>query len=181
MSIDTPRDLVRSKPEDSGGWVPVQESWTDAPPSSRVRSTPPPLPASARVASAARDAADAAFADAMLGLLAAGDYAGALIAAEALLHVRPGDADALDCAEMSRSELRKTYVARLGGSLARVPHVAVGAAAIAALHLDFRGGFVLARVDGKATLEEIADGCLAPNDALRILSELALGRVIAFE
>jgi hypothetical protein len=145
------------------------------------RSVPPPLPESASHVQAARVAADQALADTMLERLAAGDYEGAIIAAEALLEYRPRDRDALDAAQIAKTELRTVYVARLG-SLERVPHIAMGPDAIFALKsLDFRAGFLLSRVDGLASIYEIVDGAGIPSlEALRILSELCLRRVIAF-
>src|SRR5215471_17373519 len=146
------------------------------------RSVPPPLPESASHLQPARAAADAALADTMLERLAAGDYDGAVMAAEALLEYRPRDRDALDVAQIAETELRRVYLARLG-SLERVPHVVMGPDAIFALtSLDFRAGFLLSRVNGLASICEIVDGASIPSrEALRILSELYLRRVIAFE
>ena len=113
--------------------------------------------------------------------LAAGDYEGAFIAAEALLEYRPRDQDALDCAQIARSELRKVYAGRFG-SLNRVPHVTMGPDAIFSLKsVDFRAGFLLSRIDGFTSLHEIVESGSIPSlEALRILSELLLRRVIAF-
>jgi hypothetical protein len=143
-------------------------------------SSPPPSQSETRL-STERDATDTAFADVMLARLAESDYAGALVAAEALLEHHPRDSDASDCAQIARSELRKLYVARLG-SLARVPHVAMTPEELVALpSLDFRAGFLLARIDGWTSLETIADiGGMSSLEALRILSELYLHRAIAF-
>lgn len=152
-----------------------------APSSREPKSQPPPLPEEASFASTERATADADAADRMIERLAASDYAGALTAAEALLLHQPLCADALECAEMARSELRRLYVARLG-SLDRVPFMAMGLHGLMALSLDFRAGFVLSRVDRKTSLGRIAEECgLPPLDALRLLSELYLQRVIAFE
>jgi hypothetical protein len=154
---------------------------TPLPPSSRVpKSAPPPLPQSASVPPP-RAAVDDAFAEGMLERLAASDYEGAVLAAEALLEYRPRDQDALDCARIAQSELRKTYVGRVG-SVERVPVVAMGPDAIFSLQsLDFRAGYLLSRVDGVATIGEIIEhGSIPSLEALRILSELYLRRVIAF-
>jgi hypothetical protein len=145
------------------------------------KSVPPPLPESAVRVHPARAAADAAFADRMLERLAAGDYRGALMAAESLLLHQPNNADALDTAQIARSELRKVFVSRLG-PLHQVPRVAMGPEGLLALALDFRAGLLLSRVDGAASLGEIVDACgLAELDALRILSELTLQRAIALD
>jgi hypothetical protein len=176
-----PGDARASKPEDSAGWERVRDSWVDVPPgvAGSVCSEPPPLPASVRELPAERSPVDAALADRMLEQLARGDYEAALIAAEALLHRLPRDADALDCAEMSRKELRERYVARLGGVLHRVPSV-VTREAIATLTLDAFTAFLLSRIDGLATLHEIAFAQgMSPEHALRVLSEFYLKGVIA--
>ena len=172
MTIDTSRETSFG-----GGAI---ELVPDAPVSSRPpKSAPPPLPESAHQVPPSRAAADNAFAESMLERLAAGDYEGASLAADALLEYRPRDQDALDCAQISKSELRKLYTARLG-SLDRVPHVAMGPEAIFSLQaLDFRAGFLLSRVDGVTSLREVVDSGSIPSlEALRILSELCLRRVI---
>jgi len=146
------------------------------------RSVPPPLPESASHMEPARAAADDALADTMLERLAADDYEGAILAAEALLEYRPRDRDALDAAQIAKTELRKVFVDRLG-SIERVPYIVMGPDAILALKsLDFRAGFLLSRVDGVASIYQIVEGASIPSlEALRILSELYLRRVIAFD
>ena len=144
------------------------------PASSVSRSSPPPLPESTTT-----DAQPHATA-LMLDRLSHGDYSGALLTADAILHRDPSHRDAAQTRAMCRSELRKLYVARLG-PLDRVPHVATGAGDLLRLQLDYRAGFVLSRVDGLSTLDEIAtlDGG-SSFTALRLLSELYLHRVIDF-
>jgi hypothetical protein len=174
-------DRRTPSPEESAGYEAVRDSWVEAPPFERPRSEPPALPASIRELQEERSPADAAFADRMLERLAAGDYRGALMAAEALLRRLPRDADALDCAEMSRTELRKLYEERLG-ALDRAPSIAMAPAAIAALTLDVFTGFLLSRIDGSTTLHEIAFARgMVPDRALRALSELYLQGVITLE
>jgi hypothetical protein len=150
--------------------------------SRRLRSSPPPLPRVARPSPPLRAAADNAFAESMLERLAAGDYEGARLAAHALLEYRPRDQDALDCAQIAESELRRLYTARLG-SLARVPRVAMGPDALLSLSaLDFRAGLLLSRIDGVASLDQVVHAAGVPRlDALRNLSELFLRRAIALE
>ena len=145
------------------------ESWVDLAPSSESaewhlepvpssepppKSQPPPLPESASRPAPGRVAADSACADRMLERLAASDYSGALMAADALLLHHPLHGDALECAQIARSELRRLYVARLG-SLDRVPHVTVGLQGLSTLSLDFGAGFLVSRIDNRSTLEEI--------------------------
>jgi hypothetical protein len=174
--------FAASNAEESAGYEAVRDSWVDAPPVAvPLRSDPPALPASLRELSSERSPDDAAFADRMLERLAVADYAGALMAAEALLRHLPRDADALDCAEMSRTELQKLYAARLG-SLDRVPTIAMSPAEIASLTLDVFTGFLLSRIDGQATLQAIAFGRgMSPDHALRVLSELYLVGVITLD
>jgi hypothetical protein len=115
----------------------------------------------------------------MLERLAAGDYEASLMAAETLLRRRPRDADALDSAAMSRDALKDLYTVRLGGSLDRIPSC-VDRDAVAALTLDVFTAFVLTRIDGRTTLQEIAFAPGMPAEqALRILSELHLKGAIA--
>ncbi len=157
------------------------ESQVEPEPSSepQPKSQPPPLPEGASRIAPERAAADAAYADRMLDRLAAGDYSGALTAAEAVLLHHPLHSDAIECAQIARSELRKLYFARLG-SLDHVPHITVGWQGLSALSLDFRAGFLLSRIDARSNLREIVDGCGLPQlDALRILSELYLQQIIA--
>lgn len=170
------------KPEEVTGWEPVRDSWVEAHLApTAARSEPPPLPLSVRELPTERSPADQALADRMLERLAAGDYEASLMAAEGLLRSLPRDADALDCAEMSRAELRELYCARLGGALHRVPVIA-NRAALATVTLDVITAFLLARIEGVSTLQEIAfaQGML-PERALRVLSELYLKGVIALD
>jgi len=160
-------------------------SQTALPPSSRSpisrpRPVPPPLPEGAASVAPERAATDAEFSDRMLERLASGDYVGALFAADALLETHPRNQDALDTAQIARSELRKLYAARFG-SLDRVPHLTMGPEALFSIQtLDFRAGLLLSRVDGESSVREIAVASALPShEALRILSELYLHRVIA--
>jgi hypothetical protein len=160
---------------------PLEAIEESAPNSASPASEPPPLPDNARQLSQVRAAEAAAFADIVIERLAAGDYAGVLMAAEMLLVHHPRHADALAAAQMSRSELRKLYIARLG-SLDRVARVAIGAEGLLALSLDFRAGILLSCVDGLASLGEIVEDCgLSQLDALRVLSELFLRNAIVLD
>jgi hypothetical protein len=157
------------------------EAIEEPTPSSAPSSRPPPLPESAAQLSPARAAEATAFANVVIERLAEGDYAGVLMAAEMLLIHHPRHADALAAAQMSRSELRKLYLGRLG-ALGRVPRVVIGEEGLLALSLDFRAGVLLSRVDGLSSLGEIVEACgLLQLDALRVLSELFLRNVIALD
>jgi hypothetical protein len=196
-------------PEEDRDWVEVRESWVgdrpseprqyppplftgveppridELPPSRRPQSFPPPLPSSrAPPVGVMPHEESERRPDAigrMLERLAASDHDGALRAAEALLRHDPGCMDAVQCREMSRAELRKIYVARLGDT-ARVPRIAVGAAALRAIDVDVRTGLVLSRVDGKSTIDAVSISAVVTQlDSLRILSELYLSGIITLD
>ena len=117
----------------------------------------------------------------MLDKLSAGNYPAALRLAEAILAEQPGHHDAAQCAEMCRSEMRKMYADRLG-SLSSVPRVVMNLGEIRTLSLDPTMGFLLARVDGFMSLEDIVDSSGIPAlDALRSLYQLTLHEVIALD
>lgn len=152
-------------------------------------SIPPPLPPSVRPMARTPSDVFEAFAlgaarvpersHAMLDRLAASDYDGALRAAEGVLRIEPQDGEALQCRELCRNELRRLYFARLGDAKG-APRLVVGAAGLCAVDVDLRAGLVLSRVDGVATILEIARSGVVPElDALRILSELLLSGVLA--
>jgi len=109
-----------------------------------------------------------------------GDYTGALAIAEKLLASDPGNVAVQACAENCRTVLRQMYVTKIG-PLDRVPTVAVPRDQLRWLSIDHRAGFVLSLVDGVSSLEMILDVSGMPElDTLRILSELAQQRIIAF-
>ena len=183
-----PRDQASSEPappgpDQSAQYESVRDSWVESPPEllEVLRADPPALPASIRDAPAGRSQADEALVDRVLERLGVGDYAGALLAAEALLRRLPRDPDVLDSAEMSRVELRRIYQSRLG-DLDQVPTLAMTPAALTGLTLDVYAGFLLSRIDGRTTLREITlTHGVAPDHALRLLSELYLQGVIALD
>ncbi len=112
--------------------------------------------------------------------VALGDYTGALEVAEKLQAIDPRDEAARACAEQCRVVLRQMYLTRVG-PLDRVPIVMVARDQLRWLTIDHRAGFVLSLVDGVSSLEMILDVSGMPElDALRILSELAQQRIIAF-
>jgi hypothetical protein len=165
----------------------IDATSRDAPPSSRrgppvataagldtsapevfLASPPPPLP---RAVPSAQEMNDR---------VSLGDYTGALDVAEKLLEVDPTDELVRICAESCRSVLKQMYATRLG-PLDRVPIVMVARDQLRWLTIDHRAGFVLSLVDGTSSLEMILDVSGMPElDALRILSELAQQRIIAF-
>lgn len=162
------------------------------PPASRLPQVgPPPLPYSSAPPEPAVSITDSFEGDA-LGLVdrsqpskqdldltsdmaeryALGDFTGALRAAELLLGISPGHTEASRYAQSSRERLEQLFSSRLG-PLTRVPRVAVPEHEIRWLGLDHRAGFLLSRVDGHHTIEEVLDISGMPRlEALKTLSEL---------
>jgi hypothetical protein len=158
----------------------------------KKRSVPPPLPrpsdrpglAGPPLVPAELSVADpsvsANLGKTTLERLAAADYEGAFMAANTLLRHDPRSEDALQAAQIARSELYKTYDARLGARQ-RVPHVAVRTEDIRSFPLDACSALVLSQVDGIRTIDDIIHGGILPKlDVLRVLSELYLQGILAF-
>ncbi|MFW6067826.1 MAG: hypothetical protein ACOC97_05755 [Myxococcota bacterium] len=100
------------------------------------------------------------------------DFSGALRAAELLLGRDPDHAEARRYADGSRHKLEQHLSSRLGG-LAGRPVVAVRSSEVRWLGLDHRAGFLLSRIDGEHTVEDILDVSGMPRlEALKVLSEL---------
>ena len=124
---------------------------------------------------------DLDFAAEMKDRYALGDFTGALRAAELLLGSKPHHPEAIRYAHSSRDRLVQLYSARLG-SMERVPLVAVPDSEVRWLGLDHRAGFLLSRVDGSHSLEEIIDVSGMPRlEALKMLTELLDAGAIRFE
>jgi hypothetical protein len=188
---DNMEPMLPDDKDDKGSntWPTVRDSWLEevpgvpakynleaaaraalTPDEAPVKSVPPPLPGSNP---------DPRHADLMFERLAASDYEGALLVAQSILAKAPGDQDALESAEIAASELWKLHVKRLG-ALDRIPNVALSADHLPPM-LNARAAFMLARVDGKATIEELVARAGLPRiDALRALAELYLWGAITF-
>lgn len=111
---------------------------------------------------------------------ALGDFTGALFVAELLLGRDPENSVALACAAASRERLEHLYSSRIG-ALTRVPIVSVRENDIRWLGLDHRAGFLLSRIDGAATLEEVLDISGMPRlEALKTFVELYEAGAIRF-
>lgn len=103
---------------------------------------------------------------------ALGDFTGALTVAELLLGRDPGHEAARRYAEGCRERLAQLYTSRLG-RLDRVPRVAVPDAEIRWLGLDHHAAFLLSRIDGESTVEDLLHVVAMPRvDALKTLVEL---------
>ena len=105
-------------------------------------------------------------------LYALDDLTGALRFAELILGREPDNEQARRCAENCRDRLVNLYASKLG-SLEQVPVHVVGESELRWLGLDHRSGFLLSRVDGISTVDELLDVCGMPRlEALRTLVEL---------
>ena len=112
---------------------------------------------------------------------ALGDFTGALRAAELLLGREPDNREARRYAESSVERLAQLYGSRLG-SLDRIPRVIVPDQEVRWLGIDYKAGFLLSRVDGEHTLEQIIDVSGMPRlEALRMLAELLEAGAIALD
>jgi hypothetical protein len=101
-----------------------------------------------------------------------GDYSGALDIAERLLREDPDDVEASDYAESCKEVLTQMYEARIG-SFDRVPQVAVSEHELIWRDLDPAAGFVLSRIDGFSSFEDIIDISGMPRfETCRILDQL---------
>jgi hypothetical protein len=166
---DGPLELdLDDEPADPGG-----DGWTRSSPSStpaRPKSTaPPPAEDDALDLVSKRSKPPSTpgldLAAEMAERFALGDFSGALRVAELLLGRDPGHAGAARYADESRQKLIQLHAARLASatgtsleSLAhRVPEVAVPEHEIRWLGLDHRQGFLLSRLDGRATVEDLVD------------------------
>jgi hypothetical protein len=105
-------------------------------------------------------------------LYALDDLTGALRHAELILGRTPKNEQALRCAANCRERLVQVYSSKIG-RLDRVVIQALGDSELRWLGLDHRSGFLLSRVDGISTLEELLDVCGMPRlEALKTLADL---------
>lgn len=117
----------------------------------------------------------------MADRFALGDFSGALGVAELILGSKISDPAAQRYRDASREKLEQFYASRLG-SMSNHVRVAVGENDVRWLGLDHRAGFLLSRIDGAMTIDEIIDTSgMARLEALRTLSELLDQRAIRVE
>jgi len=134
---------------------------------------------SATVGGGALDLIDHAQPSQELGLLgemedlyALDDLTGALRCAELVLGQDPDNGRARACAEDCRVRLLSLYASKIGSMDVPVA-LALGDAELRWLGLDHRSGFLLSRVDGLSTVEELLDICGMPRlEALKALVDL---------
>lgn len=114
-------------------------------------------------------------------LYAVGDFSGALSEAERRLELDPDDLEALRYVDECRRTLIRMYSARLA-PMDRPVRLAVPMQDIRWLTLDHRAGFLISRVDGVCSVEDLLDISGMPRlDALRILAELVTRGVVALD
>lgn len=101
---------------------------------------------------------------------AGGEYLDCLQTARRILTESPDDGSALSYVRSCECLLERRYVERIG-DLTAVPCVAVTAEQLRFLALDHREGFLLSRVDGRTTVDELCD--IAGMDRLETLKTLA--------
>jgi hypothetical protein len=105
-------------------------------------------------------------------LYALDDLTGALRHAELILGRTPDNEQAQRCADNCRTRLIQLYSSKIG-RLDRVVLVAMGDSQLRWLGLDHRSGFLLSRIDGLSTVDELLDICGMPRlEGLKTLSEL---------
>lgn len=180
--LEPTTEAAGAEPED--GWGRLARG-SSRPPGRPRSAPPPPLGRDALDLVSRRSRPPSApgldLASEMADRYALGDYTGALRVAELLLGRDPDDLRAKRCAESSRERLLSLYTARLGSVSgasatdvgARVPVVVVPEHEIRWLGLDHRQGFVLSRLDGRATVDELVDvSGMSRLELLRTLVEL---------
>jgi hypothetical protein len=105
-------------------------------------------------------------------LYALDDLTGALRAAELILGRGPTHEQAKRCADNCRKRLIQLYTSKIG-RMDRVAALALGESQLRWLGLDHRAGFLLSRVDGISSVDELLDICGKPRlEALRTLVDL---------
>jgi hypothetical protein len=110
--------------------------------------------------------------DEMEELYALGNFSDALRVAELILGRQPDNQQAQLCASNSRQRLEQLYSSKIG-SLNQVPVVALRSADLRWLGLDHRAGFVLSRIDGKLSVEDLLEICSMPRlEVLKTVIEL---------
>ncbi len=107
-----------------------------------------------------------------------GDYTGALEIAGKILDKEPDDKEALKYRDTSRGVLTQMYESRIG-SLERVPVLAINSSEIIWRNLDPAAGFVLSRIDGMITFEDLLDISGLPRfETFQILNQLLQDGII---
>jgi len=112
--------------------------------------------------------------------MAAGDHVTALHAVEGILETSPGHEVALRVAEQCRTILCVAYQQHLGAGH-DIPEIVVPVHTLAAYGIDRWSAYMLSRIDGKSSIDELVDIVgFTRLDTLRLLYELARRGVVAF-
>jgi len=107
-----------------------------------------------------------------------GDYSGALAAAEEIVRSSAEDTELKRVIKECRRVLIGMYESRIG-SFDRVPVVAVSPHELVWRNLDAATGFVLSRIDGMSTFEDVVDVSGLPRfETCRILNQLLQDGII---
>jgi hypothetical protein len=107
-----------------------------------------------------------------------GDFSGSLEIVEKVLELDSKNAQARDFMERNEETLLKMYESKLG-SLEKTPRLQMSPEQIIWLNLHAKAGFVLSRVDGMATFEDVMSLSAMPRlDTVRILAQLLQTGVI---
>ena len=111
----------------------------------------------------------------MLGAHADEDYRAALDLATFVLSLNPRQAIAAACANECRAALEEELSSRLRG-VPRVLHVAEDAP------IDHRAGFVLSRIDGMTSIDDLVDLCgMTRLELLMVLDRLVAAGTVLIE
>jgi hypothetical protein len=101
-----------------------------------------------------------------------GDYSGALDVSLKIIEIEPENLDALHYEKSCKEKLLSMYESRIG-DMAGVPVVSVTNHELMWRNLDPSAGFILSRIDGIGTYEDIIDiSGLSRFDTCKILSQL---------
>ena len=110
--------------------------------------------------------------------LALDDHTGALEMARERLAVDPADQAAAKCVARCERVLTQMYLGRIG-SLSQRVRVTMSSEKLQWLSIDHRAGFMVSRVEGATSVEELLEICGMPRlDALRMLHDLLQQKVV---
>jgi CRP-like cAMP-binding protein len=107
-----------------------------------------------------------------------GDVATALDVLDTVLDMDPANGEAM--AFLARNEkVVLERAKRILGGLHRVPHVAVNPSQLAGLKLDDKSGFILSRVDGRSSYEDLVSlSGMSRLETCRLLARLVQGGIL---